>query len=135
LKEYIPLVAAIVGGLIVSIGWFITGRLNRANNIDLKRLDFRIKAMESFLPVWNELEKDGAAFNRPDVIEKLNASVRSFHLYGRQSDIDVIQGLTHAINAKDLGATNLALKELVALLKSCVRQELRIDASQVAPSK
>ena len=89
MKEYIPIIAAVVGALIVSIGWFVTGKLNRANNIDLKRLDFRIKALDSFLPVWNEIEKDGTALAKPDVLEKLAASRRSFHLYGTTKDIDL----------------------------------------------
>lgn len=128
MKEYMPIIAAILGGLIVALGWYRTGQLNRANNIHLKRLDFRIKALESFLPVWREIQKDGGALAKPDVIEKLATARESFHLYGTQNDIDLIEKLVNAIEAKDSNAANEALPALVNLIKQGVRGELRIDA-------
>jgi hypothetical protein len=128
MKDYIPIIAAILGGLIVALGWFRTAHLNRANNIHLKRLDYRIKALESFLPVWREIEKDGLAFSKPDVIDKLSAARESFHLYGTQTDIDLIEALVKAVENKDLSAANKALPPLVALIKQGVRGELRIGA-------
>jgi hypothetical protein len=126
-KEYIPIIAAIFGGLVVARGWYKTGRLNRENNIHLKRLDFRIKALESFLPVWREIQKDGGALSQPDVIEKLATARESFHLYGAQNDIDLIEKLVSAIEGKDLKAANEALPPLVNLIKQGVRGELRIE--------
>jgi hypothetical protein len=128
MKEYMPIFAAILGGLVVALGWYRTGQLNRANNIHLKRLDFRIKALESFLPVWREIQKDGNALAKPDVIEKLATARESFHLYGTQDDIDLIEKLVIAIEGKDLKAANEALPALVTLIKQGVRGELRIDA-------
>lgn len=128
MKDYMPIIAAILGGLIVVIGWFRTARLNRDNNIHLKRLDYRIKALESFLPVWREIQKDGAALNRPDVIEKLGLARESFQLYGTQADINLIEELVNAVEAKDLARANKALAPLVALIKNGVRDELRIGA-------
>lgn len=128
MKEYLPIFAAIIGGIIVSVGWFITGKLNRANSIDLKRMDYRIKALESFLPVWTEIEKDGAALGKAEVIEKLAAARRSFHLYASENDIKLLEALISAIERKDLAAANVALPPLVSLLKAGVRAELRVDA-------
>ena len=128
MSEYIPVVAAVLGGLIVAIGWFVTGKLNRSNNIDLKRLDYRIRALESFLPVWAAVEKDGAALGNPDVIEKLAAARQSFHLYGTTSDIALIEALVGAIEANDLPAANAALPPVVSLVKQGVRLELRVGA-------
>ena len=128
MNQFIPLLAATLTGTIVAIGWFITGKLNRANNIALKRLDYRIKALESFLPVWNEIEKDGAALVRTDVIEKLANARQSFHLYGAQNDIDLIEALVTAIERRDLDAANRALPAVVSLVRQGVRLELRADA-------
>lgn len=127
MNEYLPIIAALLGGLIVSLGWYRTGQLNRENNVHLKRLDYRIKALESFLPVWREIQKDGNAFARPDTIEKLASARESFHLYGTQDDIDLIENLVCAIEADDLNAANKALPPLVELIKQGVRAELRID--------
>ena len=123
-----PIIPAILGGLVVALGWYLTGRLNRANNIHLKRLDFRIKALESFLPVWRAIQKDGDAFSKPDVIDKLATARESFHLYGTQGDIELIEKLVTAIETPDLNAANEALKSLVSLIKQGVRGELRIVA-------
>ena len=128
MKEYMPIIAAILGGLVVALGWYRTGQLNRANNIHLKRLDFRIKALESFLPVWRAIQKDGGALSKPDVIDKLATARESFHLYGAQSDIDLIETLVAAIEAQDLNAANAALPPLVSLVKQGVRGELQIVA-------
>jgi len=128
MNEYMPIAAAILGGLVVALGWYRTGHLNRANNIHLKRLDYRIKALESFLPVWREIQKDGGALTKPDVIEKLATARESFHLYGTQGDIDLIEKLVEAIESKDLDAANKALPPLVNLIKQGVRGELQIVA-------
>ena len=128
MKDYMPIIAALLGGLVVALGWFRTARLNRENNIHLKRLDYRIKALESFLPVWREIQKDGSALNKSDVIDKLASARESFHLYGTQADIDLIEKLVSAIEKKDINAANFALPPLVALIKQGVRGELQIGA-------
>lgn len=46
--------------LIVAIGWFVTGYLNRIKDVAQKRLDYRLKALESFLPVWFDIQKNSA---------------------------------------------------------------------------
>ncbi|WP_342117557.1 hypothetical protein [Pseudoduganella sp. OTU4001] len=43
MKDFMPIIASVLGGLVVAMGWFRTARLNRENNIHLKRLDYRIK--------------------------------------------------------------------------------------------
>jgi len=46
-KDWITLAAA----FIVAIGWFVTGYLNRVKDVAQKRLEYRLKALETFLPV------------------------------------------------------------------------------------
>jgi len=128
MNEYMPIVAAILGGLVVALGWYRTGYLNRANNIHLKRLDYRIKALESFLPVWREIQKDDGALNKPGVIDMLATARESFHLYGTQGDIDLIEKFVGAIESKKLDDANEALPPLVNLVKQGVRGELQIVA-------
>jgi hypothetical protein len=120
LKVLMPLIAATIGALIVAIGWWVTGTMNRANNIALKRLDYRIKALESFLPVWSEIEKDDNALEKPEVKAKLAGARTSFQLYGTKGDIDVLEALVTAIERRDVPAYNRALQAiLLSLGRGC----------------
>jgi hypothetical protein len=47
MKDWIALGAALGGALIVAIGWFVTGSLNRSKDVAQRRLEFRLLALES----------------------------------------------------------------------------------------
>ena len=126
-KDWITLGAAIGGALIVSVGWFVTGWLNRRKDVAQKRLEYRLKALESFLPVWFIIQRNSAPFSDPHFLKKLEQSRSNFQLYGRQDEITLFESFIKAVEAANLPAANDALKKLVPLVRARVRDELQID--------
>lgn len=49
--------ALLVPAIIVSVGWYITAKLNHKNKIAEKRLECRLKMLEFFLPIATTLYK------------------------------------------------------------------------------
>jgi hypothetical protein len=126
-KDWIALGAALGGALIVAIGWWVTGWQNRRKDVAQRRLDFRLQALESFLPVWFIIEDNPAPFTNPNFLDKLVKARTKFQLYGLQDEIDVFESLVAAIESKDLAQANLALVRLVPLVRARIRSELEID--------
>ncbi|WP_350239005.1 hypothetical protein U1R68_08885 [Pectobacterium colocasium] len=116
----------ITSALIIAIGWFVTGYLNRVKDVAQKRLDYRLKMLESFLPVYFYIERDGAPFMQPDFITKLENSRSNFQLYGLKDEIELIEKFIAAINEKDLEEANKSLNKLVPFVRYRIRKELGI---------
>lgn len=123
-KDWITIASA----LIVAIGWFVTGYLNRIKDVAQKRLEYRLKALEAFLPVWFEIQKSGAPFTQPQFLTQLEDARAKFQLYGLQDEILKMEHFIVAIENKDLNAANNALNILVPLVRNRIRKELNIKS-------
>ena len=55
----------IASALIVALGWFVTGYLTRKKDVAQRRLEYRMKALEAFLPVWFTIQRNSAPFSQP----------------------------------------------------------------------
>jgi hypothetical protein len=127
-KDWIALGAALGGALIVAIGWFVTGSLNRSKDVAQRRLEFRLLALESFLPVWFIIQGNSAPFTNPNFLDKLENARSKFQLYGLSDEIEIFEALVAAIQSKNLPAANSALSQLVPLVRDRIRRELAINA-------
>lgn len=122
IKDWITLASA----LIVAIGWFVTGYLNRVKDVAQKRLEYRMKALESFLPVWFLIQKNGAPFAQPDFIKQLELARSNMQLYGCQDEINLMEQFIEAIEQRNLPEANETLGKLVPLVRTRIREELKI---------
>ena len=118
----------ITSALIIAVGWFVTGYLNRIKDVAQKRLEYRLKALESFLPVYFSIEKNGAPFTQPDFLTQLENSRSNFQLYGFKDEIELMQYFISAIEEKNLPEANIALNKLVPLVRGRIRKELSISS-------
>ena len=109
---------------IVTLGWFVTGYLNRKKDIAQKRLEYRLEALEAFLPVWFSIQKNSAPFTDPKFIDKIENARSKFQLYGLNDEIQQMETFIEYIEKKDLSKANTALAELVVLVRSRIREEL-----------
>ena len=125
-KDWIALGAALGGAMIVAIGWFVTGWVNRRKDVAQRRLEFRLKALESFLPVWFAIQSNPAPFTDPSFLAKLEHSRSQFQLYGLMDEIELFESFIAAIEAKDLARANVTLGKLVPLVRKRIREELAI---------
>ena len=123
-KEWIMIASA----FIVATGLFVTGYLNRIKDVAQKRLEYRLEALESFLPVWFSIQKNAAPFTQPQFLAQLENARGKFHLYCFKDEIDVMEQFISSIEKKDLAGANSALNKLVPLVLLRIRKELRINA-------
>ncbi|MDP8567256.1 hypothetical protein [Methylophilus aquaticus] len=124
IKDWISLASA----CIVAFGWFVTGYLNRVKDVAQKRLEYRLNALEAFLPVWFSIQKSGGnPFNETEFLTKLEHSRSLFQLYGLDDEIEFMEQFISSLEKQSLPEANLALSKLVPLVRSRIRTELKIS--------
>lgn len=123
-KDWITIASA----SIIAIGWFVTGYLNRVKDVAQKRLEYRLKTLEAFLPVWFAIAKDGAALIQPEIFAQFEDARGKFHLYGYKDENELMDQLVLAAKNKNIEEFNTALGKLVSLVRSRIRDELKINA-------
>jgi len=123
-KDWIAIAAA----FIVAIGWFVTGWLNRVKDVQQKRLEYRLRALDSFLAVWYIIDRNSAPFTDPNFLPKLETCRTNFQLYGLTDEIERFERFIKAIEQRDLSSANQLLGALLPLIRGRIRSELQIDA-------
>jgi len=84
--NWVTIAGFTTAGSLVAIGWFVTGHLNRAKEVVLKRLEYRLKALHDCLPILFA--------NRSSILTTWirSSSLRTwrskFQLYGFADEID-----------------------------------------------
>ena len=113
---------------IVAIGWFVTGYLNRRKDVAQKRMEYRLKALESFLPVWFAIQKNSAPFSHPSFLLLLEDARAKIQLYGQNNEIALMEAFIAGLEKHDLGAANQALSELLSVVRTGIRRELGLGS-------
>ena len=121
---------SIISAFIVALGWFVNGDLNRRKDVALKRLEHRLEALKSFLPVWFSIQEGGAPFLQPDFLQHLKTARTNFQLYGCEDEIQSMENFITACERQDLQAANAAIFQLVPMVRARIRKELGIKAKQ-----
>ena len=110
-KDWISIVSA----AIVAIGLFVTGYLNRRKDVAQKRLEYRLKALEAFLPVWFAIQKSRGGPFSPEFIALLEEARSRIQLYGLADEIALMESFIRAIESQNLPDANATLNKLVSL--------------------
>lgn len=118
IHDWITILAAII----VIAGWFVNSALNRRHEIAKKRMEYRLDALHSFIPVFFAL-KEGRV-NDDSFATQLASSRSKFQLYCRKEEIDTFERLVIAIEDRDHSTYASTLPELARLLRKGVRSEL-----------
>jgi hypothetical protein len=116
----------IISAIIVAAGWFVNGYLNRLKDVAQKRLDYRLRALEAFLPVWFDIQSNPASFTQPGFLQKLEHARSMIQLYGLKNEIEQMEKFIDSIQNQNLNDANKALTELVPLIRKNIRRELNI---------
>jgi len=119
-------VISLVSALIVAAGWFVTGYLNRRKDVAQKRLDHRLEALKSFLPVWFSIQQHNAPFEQPGFLQQLEMARSNFQLYGHEDEIQIMEEFIRGCEQNNLEIANAQLARLVPLVRGRIRQELGI---------
>lgn len=119
---------SIVAALIVALGWFVTGYLNRRKDVAQKRLEHRLEALKSFLPVWFAIQKNSSPFNQPGFLQLLETARSNFQLYGYTYEIEQMENFIVACEKQNLQEANSAISKLLPLVRDSIRKELGINS-------
>lgn len=122
-KDWITILSV----LAVIAGWFISGELNRRNEIAKKRFDFRMNSLQSFLEIWFFIQKNSSPFLDHQFLPLIEETRKKFLLYGKADEINLFEKFVKSIENKDLKEANIALSELVKLVRNRIREELKLE--------
>ena len=123
--NWISITSALLTGSLVAIGWFVNGLIQRRKDVAQRRLEFRLSALESFLPVWFAIQKSGGApFTQPGFLQQLEDARSKFQLYGLDDEIQHMESFITAVQNSNLAEANNELNKLVPLVRRRIRSEL-----------
>ena len=116
-KEYVMIGSA----LIVVIGWFVNSHFNRKHEIAKRKLEYRLDALKSYLPVAFDLTSAAPLSDETDFFNKLKTANTNFQLYGTEEEIKLMDNFVYAYQKKD----HEGMKKAHLSLYDCVRKQLR----------
>ena len=118
-RDWVTLVSAAV----VFLGWFVNSWLNRKHEIAKKRLEYRMKALESFMPFACSFSGGGESpFDKdPELWEKLRLLNTNIDIYGNAKEQEMMKNLVDAFAERNIDG----VKEIYPLLYKCVKKQLR----------
>ena len=123
----VPDWVTLVPVLIIVSGWVINSWLNRRHEIAKKRLEYRMKALESFLPFAYSAQK---VFNlgqdEPELVEKLWTVYVNIHIYGSEQEIKLIDDVYTAYRDKNVEKFQSSYSPLYDYLRNSLRKELKL---------
>lgn len=116
----IPAVISVIAIIFVVIGWFVSSRLNWKNEIAKRSLDHRMETLKNYISFYIEAQKTKS-------LDGFNDIQVSFHLYGDDDEIELIEKITHLIITQPKNPEWLKLmKDLNILIRNKLRTELEL---------
>lgn len=106
---------SILAALIVATGWFVTGYLNRRKDVAQKRLEYRLKMLDSFWEIAHILHKDQTIDN--ELASKLEKLQISFNVYGNAKEIELMNTFIKTGHREDFS-------KLAGVIRDSLRLEL-----------
>ena len=120
-KDWITLLSA----FIIAIGWFVNSALNRKHEIAKKKLEYRLNALESYMPVAFSISSGPNPFKTdPQLLEKLRVAINNINLYGTEEEIKMVHRLADAIQNRDEEEVKISHPTLYECVRSQLRKEL-----------
>jgi hypothetical protein len=117
----------IVSAVIVVVGWFVNGIMNRKHEIAKKRMEYRLDALHSFLPVFFTVQKNAPNHHNDPIFQSQIHKARSnFQLYGYNDEVDAFESIISSINEGDTEKYVQNLQDLIILVRKRIRLELKL---------
>src|SRR5208283_2058741 len=116
---------AIIAAVIVIVGWFVNSFLNRRHEIAKKRMEYRLEALHSFLPVFFALSENRTA--DPSFVQAIATARTKFQLYCHKDEIDLFERLVSTVEAHNVEQCRDAMRNLIRLVVGRVRGELGLE--------
>jgi len=119
----------IISAGVVVLGWFVNSELNRRHEMAKKRMEYRLDALHSFLPVLFSMQKyENPFIDDPELLGNLEKARSNFQLYGLSDEIDIFENMVKALEKKDVSIFNKKMSELISLVRKRIRAEVGLNA-------
>lgn len=115
-------IIALLAGIIAVVGWFVNSWLNRRHEISKRRLEHRLDALRSFIPLFFTMKSENWA--DPEFGKMLSLSRQNFQLYCHPDEINAFELMVSTIEARNNEAFTVALRNLINIVRDGVRSEL-----------
>ena len=123
-RDWITISSVIIG----VVGWIVNGYINRRHEIAKKRLEYRMQALQSFLPVFFSIQKHNNPFvDDPALLGNLEASRSQFLIYGRSDEIELFESMVKSTESQDARGFRESAQKLVQLIRTRIREEIGIN--------
>ena len=120
-------ISILISACLAIIGWMVNNYFKRRHEIAKKRLEYRLEALHSFVPVYLSLSKSSNPFiDDPELNKKFNDASINFQLYGFEDEIDLLNSCQNSIMSNDGEKATNSLNELIELVKYRIRDELKL---------
>lgn len=122
IREWITILSVIA----LIVGWFTNSWLNRRNEIAKERLKYRMDTLRSIVELLSDIQ-DSIDNKKGDIThlrKQISDISYKFDIYGKEDEQKYWKLFIKAINEK--GKTEQPLNDVLALVKSRIRNELHI---------
>lgn len=119
-SEYIAVFSVIA----VITGWFISGYVNRRNEIAKMRLNYRMRTLKMVLDIKCFIEKNPSPFSDPDFLSNLENTRKNMTLYGEKDEKDIFEMFISSCEKQNLEKANKALRDMTGLALKRIRKGL-----------
>ena len=120
-------ISILISACLAILGWIVNNILSRRHEIAKRRLEYRLEALHSFIPVYLSLSTSSNPFiDDPKLNKKFNDASVNFQLYGLQDEIDLFNSCQDSIMSNDGEKATKTLNKLIELVKYRLRDELKL---------
>ena len=111
----------VVSAIIVVLGWFMNDRLNRRLQISLRRTEYRMSTLKSYISFYIKA-RNKQSLSGFDDIQVL------FYLYGYDDEIELVKKIASLVTTQPTGPQWLQLMhDLNVLTRNRIREELGLQ--------
>ncbi len=114
--------------LIIVLGWFVNSWLNRKHEIAKKKLEYRLNALQSFMPLASLLVSNNPDHTDVGSFDKLWGAYINIQLYGTEKEVVLMNQLYESIKDKDLQKMKVVYPQLYDCIRANLRKELGIKS-------
>lgn len=127
-SDWIMLLSAII----VTVGWFVTGHLERKNGITKERRSYRLDMLHSFYPIIFFIQEKKYKISTDQEVKELEILLTKarpkFLLYGYDDEITAYEHVIAAFLSENNEVRTQRLNALADIVRKRIRKELDLPS-------
>jgi len=119
-------ISILISACLAIVGWIVNNILNRRHEIAKRRLEYRLEALHSFIPVIKAIQslaQNNTYKQNPALIEESHIK---FQLYGTQEENEIFNEIIKYGNENDTTELVIKTEKLAKIVLTEIRNELKL---------